>query len=120
MIPTHIRDLARAILACDLSTQHAFRNYPSDSLHLLDIADRILSDPSGNPRGNEVANDAIKTAFCVHKHLQAPLLTLVDVVWKEATESTAVPSTDWAKRLIGKVFVDDTPRYDRHPGRLSR
>lgn len=32
------------------------------------------------------------------------LRDLVDVVWKEATESTAVPDTAWADRLIDKVF----------------
>ncbi|MFP3746978.1 hypothetical protein SB816_28230 [Achromobacter sp. SIMBA_011] len=32
------------------------------------------------------------------------LRELVDVVWNEATESTAVPDTPWADRLIDKVF----------------
>jgi hypothetical protein len=32
------------------------------------------------------------------------LRKLVDVVWNEATESTAVPSTKWADKLIDKVF----------------
>ncbi|MGE8629498.1 hypothetical protein [Achromobacter denitrificans] len=32
------------------------------------------------------------------------LRDLVDVVWNEATESTAVPDTQWADRLIDKVF----------------
>lgn len=32
------------------------------------------------------------------------LRKLVDVVWNEATESTAVPATKWADRLIDKVF----------------
>ncbi|MGY6270857.1 hypothetical protein ACXIUT_14285 [Achromobacter denitrificans] len=32
------------------------------------------------------------------------LHNLVDVVWNEATESTAVPDTPWADRLIDKVF----------------
>ena len=32
------------------------------------------------------------------------LRELVDVVWNEATESTAVPDTQWADRLIDKVF----------------
>ncbi|MFE0784119.1 hypothetical protein [Serratia bockelmannii] len=32
------------------------------------------------------------------------LRELVDVVWNEATESTAVPDTAWADRLIDKVF----------------
>ncbi|WP_241130505.1 hypothetical protein [Achromobacter xylosoxidans] len=32
------------------------------------------------------------------------LRDLVDAVWNEATESTAVPSTPWADRLIDKVF----------------
>ncbi|KAK51366.1 hypothetical protein [Bordetella bronchiseptica] len=32
------------------------------------------------------------------------LRALVDVVWNEATESTAVPDTPWADRLIDKVF----------------
>lgn len=32
------------------------------------------------------------------------LRNLVDVVWNEATESTAVPDTPWADRLIDKVF----------------
>lgn len=44
------------------------------------------------------------------------LRKLVDVVWNEATESTAVPSTKWADRLIDKVFalpVQSTARPDR-------
>jgi len=32
------------------------------------------------------------------------LRELVDVVWNEATESTTVPATEWADRLITKVF----------------
>lgn len=32
------------------------------------------------------------------------LRELVDVVWNEATESTAVPDTPWADRMIDKVF----------------
>ncbi|MGY6271053.1 hypothetical protein ACXIUT_15280 [Achromobacter denitrificans] len=32
------------------------------------------------------------------------LRDLVDVVWNEATESTAVPDTPWADRMIDKVF----------------
>ena len=32
------------------------------------------------------------------------LRELVDVVWNEATESTAVPDTAWADRLIDRVF----------------
>ena len=32
------------------------------------------------------------------------LRKLVDVVWNECTESTAVPSTDWADRMIDRVF----------------
>jgi hypothetical protein len=32
------------------------------------------------------------------------LRKLVDVVWNEATESTAVPSTKWADKRIDKVF----------------
>lgn len=35
---------------------------------------------------------------------QVQLRKLVDVVWNEATESTTVPSTKWADRLIAKVF----------------
>jgi hypothetical protein len=32
------------------------------------------------------------------------LRALVDLVWNEATESTAVPDTPWADRMIDKVF----------------
>lgn len=32
------------------------------------------------------------------------LRKLVDIVWNEATESTAVPSTKWADRLIDRAF----------------
>lgn len=32
------------------------------------------------------------------------LRRLVDVVWNEATESTAVPSTNWADRLIERAI----------------
>jgi hypothetical protein len=33
------------------------------------------------------------------------LRRLVDIVWNEATESTAVPSTKWADRLIDKALL---------------
>jgi hypothetical protein len=33
------------------------------------------------------------------------LRRLIDVVWNEATESTAVPSTNWADRLIDKALT---------------
>ena len=33
---------------------------------------------------------------------------LVDVVWNEATESTAVPDTPWADRMIDKALRDAT------------
>ncbi|OZI75544.1 hypothetical protein [Bordetella genomosp. 6] len=33
------------------------------------------------------------------------LRDLVDVVWNEATESTAVPDTPWADRMIDRVFA---------------
>ncbi len=39
------------------------------------------------------------------------LRTLVDVVWNEATESTMVPSTKWADRLIGQVY----PQLEEDP-----
>lgn len=35
---------------------------------------------------------------------RSDLRRLVDVVWNEATESTAVPSTNWADRLIDKAL----------------
>lgn len=40
----------------------------------------------------------------------ARLRRLVDIVWNEATESTAVPSTDWADRLIVRAISEDVPR----------
>ncbi len=33
------------------------------------------------------------------------LRRLVDIVWNEATESTAVPSTNWADRLIARALT---------------
>ncbi len=35
------------------------------------------------------------------------LLNIVDVAWNECTESSEVPSTDWAKRIIEKANVDN-------------
>jgi hypothetical protein len=40
---------------------------------------------------------------------RAALRRLVDVVWNEATESTAVPSTDWADRLIDRAMTNPAP-----------
>jgi len=37
------------------------------------------------------------------------LRELVDLVWNEATESTAVPETPWADRLIDRVFGSAAP-----------
>lgn len=55
--------------------------------------------------------EAVKTAMLRNDgQASAPvadrqrLRELVDVVWNEATESTAVPDTPWADRLIDKVF----------------
>jgi hypothetical protein len=36
---------------------------------------------------------------------RATLRRLVDIVWNEATESTTVPSTDWADRLIDRALT---------------
>ncbi len=35
------------------------------------------------------------------------LRDLVDLVWNQATESTAVPSTKWADWMINQIFKED-------------
>lgn len=35
------------------------------------------------------------------------LLNIVDEAWMECTESTEVPSTDWAERIIAKANIDN-------------
>ena len=50
---------------------------------------------------DEIARAALASAPVADRQR---LRELVDVVWNEATESTAVPDTPWADRLIEKVF----------------
>jgi hypothetical protein len=56
--------------------------------------------------------------------IQRFLRRLVDVVWQEATESEAVPSTDWSDRLIARAKQQDTDDPDDReidlPGRGDR
>jgi hypothetical protein len=112
MMPTYIRDLARVIIACELSSQPECRGLSADDPRLLELADRYMNDPSTTHRHKVLANDGIKMAWVVHRFYQENLLKLVDAVWNEATQDDS-PPTDLAQQLIGRVWVDDTPQY--HP-----
>lgn len=35
------------------------------------------------------------------------LLNIVDITWNECTESSEVPSTEWARRIIEKANVEN-------------
>lgn len=37
---------------------------------------------------------------------QVLLRRIVDLAWNEATESTTVPSTDWADRIINRARIE--------------
>jgi len=54
-----------------------------------------------HPIGDSAGRAALASAPVADRQR---LRELVDVVWNEATESTAVPDTPWADRLIDKVF----------------
>lgn len=73
---------------------------------LLDVygfrCERFGQDLSTHARAQVVSAFAALASASVAGRQR--LRELVDVVWNEATESTAVPDTPWADRLIDKVY----------------
>lgn len=63
---------------------------------------RALESRDGYVKTIKDASAALASAPAPFDRRQ--LRALVDVVWNEATESTAVPDTPWADRMIDKVF----------------
>lgn len=50
-----------------------------------------------------VVNQELDTFKRLAGDSQALLRNVVDIAWNEATESTTVPSTDWADRIIERA-----------------
>lgn len=73
-----------------------------DALNWVDdFIARCNRDDRGSCESVNVLRRALASAAVADRQR---LRELVDVVWNEATESTAVPDTPWADRLIDKVF----------------
>lgn len=65
-----------------------------------------------------MCQDLGKEAGCRYMQpARQELRKLVNVVWNEATESTAVPSTNWADKLIDRVFGLDAAQPQAAPAR---
>lgn len=83
--PSHIKRLAQACIACELSTGR----------------DKVKVD------------DGFKMAWAIYRFLHPELLKLCDVAAQHALEEpNYFLSTEVRQQLVGKVFVDDSPQYN--------
>jgi hypothetical protein len=77
----------------------------------VEIKAAVLDRPDLGDRARKVMaliaeRDALAERLRVaEEHSEAFLLKLVDIAWNTATESEAVPCTDWARRLIAKAHA---------------
>ncbi len=96
---------------------------------LRQAVDALASAPAPKPWPVEEQPDGTVTPVDPADMGSAPvavdrqrLRNLVDVVWNEATESTAVPDTPWADRMIDQVFPSvaaSAPVAGEQPIKLS-
>lgn len=82
---------AEVVFAGDCGT---FQN----TAEFLDLADRIRALPLPDQHAADAGRDFLRR--------------VVDVAWQAATESAAVPSTDWADRIIAKAWAGLTQKIE--------
>lgn len=120
--PSHIKRLAHAIIACDLSTLPEYRGLGSDHPHLLEVANNMMANPGhyGSPGGDKARiYEGFKMAWAVYRFLHPELLKLCDVAAQHALETpNYFLATEVREKLVGKVFVDDSPQQG--PPRAGR
>lgn len=108
----HDREMAIAIEAATqeklLAPLEDYERVLADHRRLVRELDVLLNGDGAAPQASlcdivaQVRRAGIKASAPVADRQR--LRELVDVVWNEATESTALPDTPWADRLIDKVY----------------
>lgn len=107
LVQTFLYNLARVVLAAELSTRHSFRGYSRNDEHLLELAHSMISDRAGTSRhARGEAEDALVIAEAVWWDYTRPH------VKKMLVEKWCASDED-AEKTIDAYFVDDSPRW--HP-----
>jgi hypothetical protein len=115
MAPTYILDTAKVILACELSQQPAWRGSSPDDPQLIHMAEQMLCSWTRPSRAKFMVDDAIKTAWAVHRHLRPKMHAIVEKAWHASQFSDQkFTGSAWAKMqdaIVSAVFYHDEPQY---------